>query len=151
MSDDILIAAEYCRDYLQSPVDDLYSFYYSMQWAAAFHDQELGAKDIPFELKTFRDDLLGDRKDRLFATFQITGPSSLSPLEYGSVLTQCHPVLRAWYWKLQGIRDDWKKNQSKVQEQEKNTEIYIPLFSAFALRGVATLAELVYEYTKEMD
>ena len=51
MSDDVLTAAEYRSDYLQSPVDDLFFFYYTMQWAAVFHDQEFAAEDIPFDLK----------------------------------------------------------------------------------------------------
>ena len=37
MSDDILTAAEDGLDYLQSPLDDLFSFYYTLQWAAVFH------------------------------------------------------------------------------------------------------------------
>jgi hypothetical protein len=30
----VLTAADCGRDYLQAPVDDLYSFNYTMQWAA---------------------------------------------------------------------------------------------------------------------
>ena len=55
MSDDILTASQYSLDYLQSPVDDLFSFYYTMQWAAVFHDQEFAARDIPFHLKILRE------------------------------------------------------------------------------------------------
>ena len=151
MSDDMLTAAEDFLDYLQSPLDDLYSFYYTMQWAAVLHDKEFADKDIPYGLKKLRQKLSATQMDRLFVTHQITAPSSISPLEYGSVLTQCQPVLRAWYWKLQGIKEDWEKCQSKLSGQETNAEIYIPLFSAFALRGVATLGELVYNLTKDMD
>ena len=58
MSDDVLTAAEYRSDYLQSPVDDLFSFYYTMQWAAVFHDQEFAAEVIPFDLKILWGNLL---------------------------------------------------------------------------------------------
>jgi hypothetical protein len=151
MSDDILDAAEFKDDYLQSPVDDLYSFYYTMQWAASFHDQEFTAKDVPKKLKALRDGLLGTPRDRYYFTGKITSPSSLSLLEYGSVLVKCQPVLRAWYSELQSLSADWKDLQSQLKGQDKNGEIYIPLFSTFALRGVATLAEVVFEHTKDMD
>ena len=68
MSDDILVVAEYSRHYLQSPVDDLYSFYYKMQWAAVYHDHEFAAKDIPFELKLLRKRLVGTQDNGSFAT-----------------------------------------------------------------------------------
>ena len=152
MSDDILEACEYGRDYLQSPVDDLFSFYYTMQWAAVSHDHEFAAKDIPFELKVLRDYLSGtQRHSRLHGTVtKITYSSSLRPREYGSVLADCHPVLRAWYWELQNLKADWEDLQDKLEGQETKAEIYIPLFSAFAVRGVATLAEIVHKYTKDM-
>ena len=82
MSDDILTAVEYGRDYLQSPVDDLYSFYYTMQWAAVFHDKEFAHKNIPFELKILRPKLSATRMDRSFATHEISDPSSISPLKF---------------------------------------------------------------------
>ena len=151
MSDDILTAAEYGRDYLQSPVDDLYSFYYTMQWAAVFHDQEFAAEDIPFELKILREKLLGTQMDRSFATSKITAPLSRTPLEYGSVLSTCQPVLRAWYLELQNLEVDWNTCQSKLRGQKTKAEIYISLFSTFALKGVAALAELVHKHTKDMD
>jgi hypothetical protein len=158
MSDDMLTAAEHRRDYLQSPVDDLYSFYYTLQWAAVFHDGEFDGKDIPFELKLSREKLLGTQDNRLFTTTRITAPSSLTPLAYGSVVTQCQPVLRAWYLELQGLNEDWIKCQSKLRGresklrgQETKAEIYISLFSTFALRGVAALAEIVHKHIKNMD
>ena len=151
MSDDILIASQYSRDYLQSPVDDLFSFYYTMQWAVVFHDQEFAAKDIPFDLKILRENLLGSRNDRCLTTNEITSPSSLRPHECGSFVARFQPLLRAWYWELQGLKADWKDCLYELEGQETNAEIYIPLFSTFALRGVASLAELVYKYTKDMD
>ena len=59
-------------------------------------------------------------------------------------------VLRAWYWELQNLKADWEDLQDKLEGQETKAEIYIPLFSAFVVRGVATLAEIVHKYTKDM-
>ena len=149
MSDDMLSAAEHRRDYLQSPLDDLFSFYYTMQWAAIFHNEEFAGKDIPIELKILRENLLGDRRER--TTLEIIDPLPLRPLEYGSILANCQPVLRAWYFELRNLRVDWKVLQFELEGQEINAEIYIPLFSMFALRGVASFAEVVYKHTKDMD
>jgi hypothetical protein len=122
----MLIAGEYGDDYLQSPVDDLYSFYHTMQWAAVFHDQGFAAKDVPIKLKRLRQNFLGDQKDRSFATNEITAPSSLTASEYGSVLTNCQPLLRAWYLELQSLKEDWKKCQSKLQGQETKPRFIYP-------------------------
>ena len=150
MSDDILTAGEYGDDYLQSPVDDLFSYYYTMQWAAVFHDREFAATDVPRNLKMLREHLLGVQNDRSFATTKITTAPSVRPREYGSVVAQCHPLLRAWNSELQFLRHDWNECQYKLEGQETKAEIYIPLFLTFAVRGVATLAELVHKYTKDM-
>ena len=111
MSDDILNAVEYRHNYLQSPVDDLFSFYYTMQWAAVFRNQEFAAKDIPFELKILREKLLGN--NRSATTLQITAPSLLFSHEYGLVVAKCHPVLRAWYLELQSLRVDWNRQKGR--------------------------------------
>ena len=153
MSDDILTAAE-CHwhdDYLQSPVDDLYFFYHTMQWAAVFHNQEFAAKDIPFELKLLCKNLLGEKNDRLSVTTKITTSQSIWSYDYGSVVANCHPVLQAWYGKLADLRNDWEDCQHELKGQEIKAEIYIPLFLTFAVRGVSELAEIVHKYTKDMD
>jgi hypothetical protein len=150
MSDEILTAGEYGDGYLQSPVDDLFSYYYTMQWAAVFHDREFAVTDVPRNLKILREHLLGAQNNRLFTTTQITTVLPLRPREYGSVVAQCRPVLRAWNLELQALRNDWNECQYKLEGQETKADIYIPLFLTFAVRGVATLAELVNQYTKDM-
>ena len=148
MSDDILKAAEQGREYLQSPVDDLYSFYYTMQFAAVFHDKQFTEKeDTPSQLKTLRGYLWGDRFRRVSATFEICF-SFLSPFEYGSVLVECQPMLQDWFSALQDLKNEWKKQQFMLPELKtaEAREIYIPLFLKFALKGVVTLAELVKKH-----
>ena len=151
MSDGILTAAEYHDDYLQSPVDDLFSFYYTMQWAAVFHNQEFSTKDVPSKLEVSREKLSGTQDNRLLVTSNITALSPLEPDEYGTYLVNCQPMLRAWYSELQVLFFDWKKCRRELQRRETNAEIYKSLFLTFAVRGVATLAELVHKYTKDMD
>ena len=151
MSDDILYASDLRNSYLQSPVDDLYSFYYTMQWAAVFHNEEFAAKDVPSHLDIFRKKLLGNQDNRLFVTSKINDLIPLEPLEYGSVLVSCQPVLRDWYTELQRLRVDWHDCRKGLKGQEVKGEIYIPLFLTFAVRGVAMLSEVVHKHTENMD
>ena len=151
MSDDILEAAEGGSDYLQSPIDELFSFYYTMQWAALFHEQEIGANDIPIKLKRLREKFL--ENNRLSGTTEIINKITLwTPRhEYGPFLASCQPVLRAWYLELQDLSRLWRDCEYELNGQEMKAEIYLPLFLTFAVRGVAILAELVHEHTKNMD
>ena len=149
MSDDILTAED---DYLQSPVDDLFSFYYTLQWAVVFHDREFSTKeDVPSKLEKLREYLLGNRGDRLSTTVQFASRFPLRPREYGSVVAKCHPLLRAWNSELEDLRVDWLNCQYELGGHEAKAEIYQPLFLTLAVRGVAAFAELVYKYTKDMD
>ena len=151
MSDGLLDAAKYCCDYLQSPVDDLYSFYHTLQWAAVFHNREFADKDIPVPpyLKGLRENLLGDYRSS--TTLKITNRLPLRPHVCGSVVANCRPLLRAWNLELENLGADWMECQYALEEQKSKAEIYIPLFLTIATRGVAVLAELVHKYTKDMD
>ena len=71
-------------DYLQSPVDDLFSFYFTMQWAAAFNNQKVpNVGAIPPGLNWIRQKLSGSWKDRLVATQTIIKPAELGEDQYG--------------------------------------------------------------------
>ena len=149
MSDGILSAAQSGARYLQSPVDDLYSFYFTMQWAAVFHNVEFATKDVPLNLEVLRKYLLGNQHNRLFVTSEIIDPLPLKPGEYGSFLAKCQPLLRAWYSEMQNLRVDWYGCRDGLEKQEVTVtgEVYIPLFLTFAVRGVASLAEVVRKHT----
>ena len=149
MSDGILAAAECHDDYLQSPVDDLFSFYYTMQWAAAFHNQELSTKEAPSKLKMLRGKLSGNQDSRSYVTSKIIASPPLNPRDYGSYLVSCQPILRAWNSELQDLLTDWNKCQLELEGRKKNAEIYKSIFLTFAVRGVATLAELVHKYNMD--
>lgn len=93
MSDGILTVGEYDRDYFQSPVDDFFSYYYTMQRASFFHDQEFAANGIPFVLKILREDFLGTQTDRCFAASNIATTSSITSLNIVQSLPAGAPSL----------------------------------------------------------
>jgi hypothetical protein len=47
MSDGLLDAIRLDEQYLQSPIDDLWSFYYVVQWAAVFNDVQFASSMPP--------------------------------------------------------------------------------------------------------
>ena len=48
------------EDYLRSPIDDLWTFYYAAQWAAAYNSNEFPkGDDIPPQLKELQNELWG--------------------------------------------------------------------------------------------
>ena len=88
MSDDMLDAADLGVGYLQSPVDDLFSHYYTMQWAAAFHAT---AGDIPLHLTKLREDLSGIQRSNATKRIVLFSPRKN---DYGQFLVDCQPFLR---------------------------------------------------------
>ena len=146
MSDDLLRATELDVSYLQCPVDDLYSLYYTMQWAAVFHNREFTTgKDVPSYLRVLREDISGDQRARTATTHTITYAKALGVDKYGQFLADCHPFLRAWYLSLQDLLHNWTQIQSKLEKSgmKESGRVYPYLFLVLAVEGVAQLAELV--------
>ncbi|KAJ3730942.1 hypothetical protein DFJ43DRAFT_1082134 [Lentinula guzmanii] len=84
-------------NYVHSPVDDYYSFYFLTQWACAFHDLSPEEKPTsPQYLTDLRMRLAGHVSDRDAATRTITGASNLIAEEYGAFLPQAQQFLRDW-------------------------------------------------------
>ena len=153
MSDGLLRATELDLSYLQSPVDDLFSLYYTIQWAAIFHNRGFATdKDIPILLRALREDISGDQRARALATNQIVNSRELDVEEYGLFVVNCHPFLRDWYSSLRALLDEWKKCQSELKKSKVKHagSFYTSLFSTFAVQGVAQLAALVYKHTQSM-
>ena len=76
MSDDLLEAAKLDIPYLQSPVDDLWSFYYVAQWAAVFNNVDFpGNTPLPVKLLHLRQLLAGTPVERDSGTRKVTRPN----------------------------------------------------------------------------
>ena len=151
MSDELLRAMELEVGYLQSPVDDLFSFYFTMQWAAAFNNTKFSnAETIPLDLDWIRQGLSGSCAERSLATHKIIDPAKLKEDRYGQFLVGCHPFLRSWYSSLLGLNDEFQECHSQLQESnlESENDAYTALFLRFAVQGVAQLAQLVHSYLK---
>ena len=151
MSDGLLRAMERGAGYLQSPVDDLFSFYFTMQWAAAFNNEKFPkAEAIPFDLGCLRQSLSGNKEERSWATHEIIDPAELEEDRYGQFLVSCQLFLQSWYPSLQVLNAEFRKCHSQLQNSKlaSESDAYTALFSIFALKGVTQLAELVHSHMK---
>ena len=135
-------------DYLQSPVDDLWSFYYVAQWAAAYNGFQQGG-DILRGLRRFRDDIRGSLKDREFATLNVIDSKIKRASEYGTFLSECGSLLKKWRGKLVELELGWVKafdNLKRAQVEGHLYAMYYPHFRKLTDKGVLDLLELIAEH-----
>jgi hypothetical protein len=103
MSEGLLKAARLNIPYFQSPIDDLWSFYYVAQWADVFNNANLSDNNcIPTLLMNLRELIAGSHGDRVVRTGEVTDPG-LDRTEYGSFLADCCSILHDWEWKLRSL------------------------------------------------
>ncbi|KAJ8503339.1 hypothetical protein ONZ45_g10942 [Pleurotus djamor] len=138
MSKPLLDSIEFSEFYLQSPVDDLCSFYYVGQWAALFNQ---GAEDqnrtlSPRFLK-LRNSVDGSAEARTSATADV----GKSPL--GGILKH---TLRSL------LVDNWIEAKAPGQDLvgAEAHQFYMPLFFKFAYRGVKEYLEILKEGRDEL-
>ena len=135
-------------DYLQSPVDDLWSFYYVAQWAAAYNGFQQD-DDIPHGLKIFREKIRGSLHERDSATLHVLHSRIEDSSEYGTFLSECSTILRKWSIKLTELQLEWRKtlgNLRQTQVEGNLYGVYYPHFRELTDKGVLDLLELIAEH-----
>ena len=150
MSDALLNTLDIPKDHLHSPIDDLDSFFFTMQWAAAFNDGASGKRHDTREIQHFRDRISG--RDRGNATPMVQNmlrhddPDTLE--EYGPFFTCSLSVLAPWIQKLVDLRRAWRRsimNKAEDLGDEEKEKFLRSNFLIWGYRGVAEYLELVYE------
>jgi hypothetical protein len=145
MSTDLLNALIDEEPYLQTPIDDLWSFYYVGQWAATYNNESLDTKKI----LRLRKNLVGTLNDREAATIKVTSRRGLKASDYGTFLANSQSVLAPWYSQLEELSIAWEKDTGDLKpETEDRYEVYYTLFKEYTKRGVLEyLRLLVKEYS----
>jgi len=138
------------RPYLHSPVDDLESFYYTAQWAAAFNDGANGGKYCGEEIEEFREMIAGGTRDSgSLIVRNAVYPVTRSQEEgYGPFFTQSLAFLSPWLAKLATIVNDWGSVMAGAKAlEDEQKEKYLGLnFLVYGYRGVGEYLELVHEH-----
>ena len=129
------------KNYMHSPIDDYYLFYFVTQWACIFH--ALSPEDSPKyseELESLRESIAGDVKARGLATLTITGKGAMKSEDYGAFLVQARSFLQEWWHK--GLQDLEPKWDEMVESQGNN----IDSFHAIADRGLLSFMKVARKY-----
>jgi len=139
------------KPYLHSPVDDLESFYYTAQWAAAFNDGASGGRFNGPEIQEFREMIAGG--ERALATIKLPSLFSISTeVEYGPFFARSLPPLVSWWPKLSILHHDWAKvlyGASLHNGEDKEEYLHLN-FYIFSYRGVVEYLELVHEHRESL-
>ncbi|KAJ7179531.1 hypothetical protein C8R46DRAFT_1074014 [Mycena filopes] len=130
--------------YIQSPVDDIQSFFWTAVWAVLFNvrNQERSPEEIKWQ-RSLEDAELSKKTnfvDWLGETFKFK--------DYSPVSVQLLPLLREW-WELQkSLSKDWSKARSSIEDlsDDLQRQCYLHSFHLFALRGVKEYLALAEKY-----
>lgn len=131
--------------YLQSPMDDFFSFYFVTQWAAVFNNHEFNKpqRNLPKDLREFREKLFtdGDIRDSVTSSIQNI---NLTPVKYGQFLSKCGPFLSEWYGNLHRANNRWTPRLEDLQSSANPPEVCTDMFEEL-------ISELVLDALKLYD
>ena len=141
------------QSYLHSPVDDLQSFYFTAQWAAAFNDGASGKKHDGAEIKWFREMIVGEKRSE--ATYSVRDylrPGTADIAGYGLFFVHSLAVLSPWLAKLGAMVRDWNHVMIRAKGLGEGMEKYLAQnFLISGYRGVGEYFELVHEHRESLQ
>jgi len=150
MSQDLLNTFWVSRPHFHSPVDDLQSFYYTAQWAAAFNDGASGGKHDSKNIQEFREMISGGRRlaaDRivLLRTYDFWKEVEQA---YGPFFTLSAAVLHPWLQRLNTLAAEWSPipvRAEKLDDVERK-DYLVYNFLVYGYRGVGEYFELIHNH-----
>lgn len=154
MSSGLLRSIRVSEPYLHSPVDDLESFYYTMQWAAVDNDGSASGKHESDDIKALRAMLAGSADNRFQATLAIhrTRPGNREDVrKFGAFLTKLQPIFKEWYPSILGLTKSWRTVHDGVGGAEDVSQYYIRHALVFAYRGVSDYLKIVHKHRNSLD
>jgi len=149
MSSGLLRSVKLSEPYLHSPVDDLESFYYTMQWAAVHHDGSGTGEHETDKLKAIiQAGLSGTADDRFQASLGVHKicPNDQEDVQkFGAFLTKLQPVFKAWYPLIFGLVKSWRTVKDGVDGDDVS-RYYIRHALVFAYRGVTDYLKIIHKH-----
>ena len=153
MSNNVRMTLGTTDHYLHSPVDDLNSFCYTAQWAAAFNDGATGEKHNGIKIQRFREMIADDRRAVAVSMVRDGLRSPGTKAEYGPFFAQSLALLSPWWAKLALLVGDWdiEMDQASALEGKDKEERLRLNFLIFGYRGVREYFELVHEHRASLQ
>jgi len=156
MSHNLVDTLRSSSSYLHSPVDDLESFYYTAQWAAAFNDGAMGGKRDGASIREFREKISGDGRLTATHALMLKGPDfwrqEQQQQRYGAFFANSTVILRPWFGKLITLAIDWQSVLIQARKLEGTEKEYLAdSFLVFGYRGVAEYLQLIHEHRELLE
>ena len=143
------------EDYLQSPIDDLESFYNVFLWAVLHNKDSQEALSASARETWCRDKLSGSVDARGYAQRALQREVPTAP-----IVKQLHGIIRAWGMTQVGLQEKYDVIKSKYGEvaanksfgQDGTTEqVYWKwAWNLIAYEGVQRIVEIIYSYRDEL-
>ena len=138
---------------LQSPIDDLESFYNVFVWAIMHNEHSQMA--LSADEKTYRDDLSGVVNSRGHAQNNLRKKLPVAP-----IVSQLHGIINAWektqaelQWKYDFIVRKFPElvtNKTIGQESIPEQVFWKWIWNLIAYEGVQRIVEIIYSYRDEL-
>ncbi|KAF9649200.1 hypothetical protein BDM02DRAFT_3142988 [Thelephora ganbajun] len=142
---------------LHSPIDDLESFYYTAQWAAAFNDGTSGGKYDGNQIERFRKMIAGSANERYRARGMVRGvlrPTSVTVVEeYGPFFARSLVILGPWNTGFDTLGADWRDvmDQARALDDREKEKHLARNFLIFAYRGVKEYFQLLHQHRTSLQ
>jgi hypothetical protein len=154
MSSGLLRSLRVSEPYLHSPVDDLESWYFTMQWAAVYNGGFHPEKNETDDIEALRDRLSDSADKRFQATLSIhkIRPDNQEDVkEFGAFLAKLQPVFKEWYPSILALIKSWRTVKDGVDEADDVSRYYIRHALVFAYRGVSDYLKIVHKYRDSLS
>ncbi|THU84726.1 hypothetical protein K435DRAFT_687003, partial [Dendrothele bispora CBS 962.96] len=145
MNQSLRRAVEEQLSYLQSPVDDMYSFLWTALWCTLFNTHECGES---IQEKQWRKELQGSLSDRVSVLTEVVKGGTEKIKTISSIVRDMIPLLRDWKKSLDDLSIEWKEEWPKVEEGEADEKLLV--FHRFAFCGILNFTELVKRYEPQL-
>lgn len=141
MSSRLLSAIRNKTAILQSPLDDMWSFFWTALWATLFncHDQGKSITE-----NNWRDDVRGQHRDRDYVAQMIRGEPIERRKEFSLMLRQMAPLLREWHKSLEEMNFKWAGEVIAMEESAAPADL-LTLFHKYAHQGVLDFVHILWE------
>jgi len=153
MSSGLLRSIRLSEKYLHSPVDDLESFYYTMQWAGVHNDGSRTGKHETDDLEDLRTKLASSADDRFQASLSIhrIRPNNREDVQkFSAFIAKLQPVLKEWYPQILALVHSWRTVKDGVDGTNDVSRYYTRHALAFAYRGVADYLKIVHKHRESL-
>ncbi|THU98458.1 hypothetical protein K435DRAFT_964912 [Dendrothele bispora CBS 962.96] len=125
--------------YLQSPVDDMHSLFWTALWCVLFNTKDRGQTS---KEKQWRNHLQGSNEEREAAMSFILKRGTRK--EYSPMLRTMTPLFVQWRSSLDSLDQQWEPAWESVDQGEADEKLLV--FHDFAFRGILGFAKLIAEH-----